>query len=361
MHASLRASSVHPVVRVTGNFASEAPLSPAVREALLAAFDQGWADPKKLSQASSRAAILQNQAIENIAGKLNIPAASVEILGEPSLGHFFAISGLLQSDSTFAYSVIDKGKVRALARSQDRKSLEIPVSKNGEIEFPDSFPRQTTLNLQLSNGETGIYQRDLAKIEEANFLSIDATSTGPRIALPTGWDTALFDARSWDGPAGISILAIANRADYNYPLPRIAPISVPGSFSLPLLIAASIALENFVDAGADLRDYLAIGLTKIDGVEIAGANQAAVNSVLSCVIHGVRNEAIVRKLAAEGIDIDAGSACSPEDLQPSHVIAAMGLPTDGHIRITLRSSTTKSEVDELLAALSQAVASERFS
>ena len=139
VHASLRASSVHPVVRVTGNFASEGPLSPPVREALLAAFDQGWADPKKLSQVSSRAAILRNQSIENIAAKLKIPAASIEVLGEPSLGHFLAISGYLRGGSTFAYSSIDKGKVRAIARSQGLEQLEIPTDQEGQIIFPDSL------------------------------------------------------------------------------------------------------------------------------------------------------------------------------------------------------------------------------
>lgn len=359
MHASLRASSVHPVVRVTGNFASEGPLLPPVREALLAAFDQGWADPKKLSQVASRAAILRNQSIENIAAKLKIPAASIEVLGEPSLGHFLAISGFLRGGSTFAYSSIDKGKVRAIARSQGIAHLEIPASREGQILFPDSLPNQTTLSLQLANGETGLYQQEFSGAEKARFISVDATSSGSRLPLPTRWDSALFDARSWNGPAGISILAIANRAEFAYPLPHIAPISVPGSYSLPLLIASSIALDLFEDASSQMRDYLAIGLQKIEGVDVVGTGLPALNSVLSCVVKGVRNEAIVRQLAAQGIDVDAGSACSPEDLKPSHVIASMGFATDGHLRFTLRSETTMEEIDLMLAALQKIISRER--
>lgn len=359
VHASLRASSVHPVVRVTGNFASEGPLSPPVREALLAAFDQGWADPKKLSQVSSRAAILRNQSIENIAAKLKIPAASIEVLGEPSLGHFLAISGYLRGGSTFAYSSIDKGKVRAIARSQGLEHLEIPTDRKGQIIFPDSLPDQTTLSLQLGNGETGLYQQEFSGAEKVRFISVDATSSGSRLPLPAKWDSALFDARSWDGPAGISILAIANRAEFAYPLPHIAPISVPGSYSLPLLIASSIALDLFEDASTSMRDYLIAGLQKIEGVEVVGAGLPAMNNVLSCVVTGVRNEAIVRQLAAQGLDVDAGSACSPEDLQPSHVIASMGFATDGHLRFTLRSETTTEEIDLLLASLQKIISHER--
>ena len=359
MHASLRASSVHPVVRVTGNFASEGPLSPPVREALLAAFDQGWADPKKLSQVASRAAILRNQSIENIAAKLKVPAASIEVLGEPSLGHFLAISGFLRGGSTFAYSSIDKGKVRAIARSQGIAHLEIPADREGQIVFPDSLPTQTTLSLQLANGETGLYQQEFSGAGKARFISVDATSSGTRLPLPAKWDSALFDARSWDGPAGISILAIGNRAEFTYPLPHMAPISVPGSYSLPLLIASSIALDLFEDASTSMRDYLINRLQKIEGVDVVGTGLPALNNVLSCVVKGVRNEAIVRQLAAQGIDVDAGSACSPEDLKPSHVIASMGFATDGHLRFTLRSETTAEEIDLLLASLQEIIAQER--
>ena len=359
MRASLRASSVHPVVRVTGNFASEGPLSPAVREALLAAFDQGWADPKKLSQASSRAAILRNQSIENLASKLAIPPATVEVLGEPNLGHFLAIAGYLKTGSTFTYSSIDKGKVRAIARTQGVASLELPVTRQGQIQYPDSLPDQTTLNLQLANGETGIYQREFLASEKSQFISIDATSSGSRIPLPAHWDSALFDARSWNGPSGISILAISNRNHFTYPLPHIAPINSPGSYSLPLLIASSIALDTFEDASPTIREYLANGLAKMEGVHVVGDDAPTMNHLISCIVSGVRNEVIARSLAAQGIDIDAGSACSPADLQPSHVIASMGYATDGHLRFTLRSDSTKEEIDLLLGALQEVIYGER--
>ena len=355
MRASLRASSVHPVVRVTGNFASEAPLPPSVLDALLAAFDQGWADPKKQSQVASRAAILRNQSIENIAAKLKIPAESVEVLGEPSLGHFLAIAGFLKKESTFAYASIDKGKVRAIARRHEGGCLEIPVAPDGQILFPDSLPSGTTLSFQLVNGETGITQLRNKALESAQYISVDATTSGTRVALPPRWDSALFDAQSWNGPAGLSILAISNRAHYAYPLPHIAPISTPGSYSLPLLIAASVALENFVFETPDNRNYLISELKKIEGIEIVGEDSPAINSILSCIVKGLRNEVIVMELAKRGIDIDAGSACSPEDLQPSHVIASMGYETNGHLRFTIRPDVDRDEIDKAVQALREVI------
>ena len=356
MHASLRASSVDSVVRVTGNFASEAPLPQVVRDSLLAAFDQGWADPKKLSQASARAAILRNQAMENIAHRLNIPFESIEVLGEPSLGHFLSITGFLSRDSTFLYSAIDKGKIRAIARKHLGDSVELSVNEEGQVLYPNVMPANSVLSLQLANGETGILQNDLSAAENAQFIAVDATSSGTRIPLPKKWDSALFDAQSWNGPGGLAILAISNRSRFAYPLPHIAPISSPGSYSLPLLIAASVALENFQAESQEMRIYLATGLNKINDLRIVGESSTSMPHIISCVISGVNNEMLVRELAAIGVDIDAGSACSPVDLQPSHVIAAMGYPTEGQIRFTLKRQTEKSDIDGALAKLEEIVA-----
>ena len=353
MHGSLRASSVHPVVRVTGNFTSEAPMSAMARESLLAAFDQGWADPKKLSQASAKAAILRNQSLENIAHRLGVAAHEIHILGEPALGHFLAIAGLLTPNSEFIYCSSDKGKIRAIARTHVGKTTETSVDANGQIVLPAKPSKDSVLSLQSANGETGIIQNDLSVFSDVGFISVDATSSGPRVSLPERWDTALFDSQSWGGPSGLALLAIRNTSSYSYPLPRIAPISVPGTYSLPLLIAASIALENFEIEDMALRKSLISELKAIPEVSVVGENVLALPHILSCIVGGVNSEQLVSKLSQRGFDVDSGSACSPEDLQPSHVLAAMGLPTAGHLRFTLHRTTTQDLIVELVKNISE--------
>jgi cysteine desulfurase len=350
VHALVGASSVDSVVRVTGNFASEGPLHPAAREALLAAFDQGWADPKKISQSASRAAILRNQAVENIADKLAIPVSSIEVLGEPSLGHFLSIAGLFSGRSPFAYSAIDKGKIRAIARSHNAEAIQLPVGNTGSILDAESIPPDSVMSLQLANGETGVIQSPL-NIPSTVRVAVDATNSGARVPLPRHWNTALFDSLSWNGPSGLAIMAINNRAEYSYPLPRIAPISAPGSYSLPLLIASSIALENFTTEDLALREFATSQIASIEGVQIVAPSEAALPNLISVVASGVSGEATVRELAALGIDVDSGSACSAEDLQPSQVLAAMGYETNGHIRFTLHNGTTKEEITSLVNTL----------
>ena len=356
MHALAGASSVDSVVRVTGNFASEGPLHPAAREALLAAFDQGWADPKKLSQSSSKAAILRNHALENISTRLAIAVDSIEVLGEPSLGHFLSIAGLFHDSSPFAYSTIDKGKIRAIARSHQSEVTELTVDASGTIQGLSQLTDGCVLSLQLANGETGSIQNSAESIAGGVKIAIDATATGPRIPLPARWNTALFDAASWNGPSGLAIMAIRDRSTYSYPLPRIAPISSPGSYSLPLLIASAVALENFTNEPSALREYAITQLAKINGVDVVAPQSPSLAHLISLIASGVSGEAVVRELAAQAIDVDSGSACSPEDLQPSHVLAAMGYETNGHIRLTLHHGTTEVEIDNLATSLIEVLA-----
>jgi len=345
------------VVRVTGNFTSEAPLSEVVRESLLAAFEQGWADPKKLSQSSAKAAILRNQSLENIARRLGVAVDNLHALGEPALGHFLAIAGLLKPTSEFIYSSADKGKIRAIARSHPGKISEVSVNDAGQMIYAVAPNSDSVLSLQHANGETGIIQKRDSAISDLGFISVDATSSGPRLALPEHWDTALFDSQSWGGPTGLALLAIRNNSRYTYPFPRIAPISVPGSYSLPLLIAASIALENFTLEDPALRTFLASALKRINDVVVVGEEVDALPHILSCVVGGIDSERLVRELSRRGFDVDSGSACSPEDLQPSHVLAAMGLSTSGHLRFTLRHDTTRESISELVKNIEE-VASE---
>jgi cysteine desulfurase len=234
-------------------------------------------------------------------------------------------------------------------------TVEIPVDHNGQIKLKDSLETGAVFSLQLANSETGVIQ-DFEKLSSGNSLvAVDATTSGARLALPHHWDTALFDSTSWNGPHGLAILAINNPAEYTYPLPHIAPIKVPGSYSLPLLIASSIALENFTSEDHTLRDYAISQIAKVSGLEVVAPSAQALPHIFSCIVSGISGEYLVRELSNNGIDIDSGSACNPEDLQPSHVLAAMGYATEGHLRFTLHQGTTTEDIHLLVASLAKVI------
>jgi cysteine desulfurase len=344
------------VVRVTGNFTSERPLSSGASEALAAAFDQGWADPKKISQSSSKAAILRDHALELIASRLSIPVGSIHPLGEPDLAPYLALGGFLRPSHELMYSAVDKGKVRAVARAHTGATHQLECDARGRITTPVHRNEISVMSLQLANGETGAVQEVENFVGTATHIVCDATASANLVPLPSKWSAAYFDARSWNGPAGLSILAINDGKNFTYPLPHIAPIKSPGSYSLPLLLAAATALDEF---NYDRTHFAELRNRLIASIEIhSSIAEVAVDGLphlVSLLVEGVAAEQLVRTLSERGFSIDAGSACNPEDLQPSHVIAAMGLPTTGHIRITLHSDSTSEEVDQLALALTTAV------
>ena len=345
---------------VTGNYTSEAQLSAIARETLLSAFDAGWADPRKVGRAATKAKILRNQAMESIAVRLGIRVDELEALGEPKLGHFLAIQGFLTPETHLVTSSVDKGVIRAIARAHSGPGSTLPVAQSGAIEVPVKSRDRTLLSLQVANGETGVVQ-DLERFSEAaTFITMDATISGAYIPLGERWDSALFDAKSWNGPAGFAILAIRNSAQWRYPLPHIAPIRVPESSSLPLLLCAAVALENFnyeADDMVVLRKYLHSQiLLHIPQAIAVASHENCLPHISSFLFPECEGEEIVRSLAKNNFDVDSGSACSAQDLQPSHVLASMGLSTRGHIRITMRPGTTQDDVNLLVAAIAQSVA-----
>lgn len=343
------------MAHLTDIYTFEGPLSERVREAISAALEQGWGEPKKLSQASHRAQELRRGAIEEIASHLAISPEKIEVTGEPHLLHLLALQGFLGNDSHLYTSPVDVGKIRAVARAYAGPSSQMAVTSEGLIAPPQEASTSDLISIQAENGETGIKQNLDPWRGLPAKMALDATRTIPAPGLTDGFSVTTFDAQSWSGPAGLGFLVINDAASYRYPLPHIAPIRVPGSFSLPLLVGAAIALNEYHLAKVEiesLRNLLAERLRDIEGLTVIGSRDEA-SRYLSVIVEGVSGEEVLRALLRKGIATDSGSACSPEDLTPSHVIAALGLPTTGHLRFTVHAGMVRSDIENLVAAISE--------
>ena len=345
------------MVRVTGNFQSETALNSLAAQALVAALENGWADPKKIGQSPSRAANLRNNALESIAANLGVKADQIEISGEVGLGYFLSLGGFLTPQRKLFYGAGDRSGMIATARSHLGDSQIIPLNRNGESDFSDiEIGKNSILSFQLSNGETGVINSLPSQLPSDLLIAVDATATGNRIPLPACWSSAVFDSRAWEGPAGLAVVAIKDAANWKNPLPHISAVRrTYGTFSLPLLIASAVALENF---NPDDQRIRALNqrlrtevMSAIPDAVLAGSLDSSVPNLISFIFPGCNGEEILRGLNARGLAVDSGSACTAMNLQPSHVLAAMGLATDGNIRITLHAETSSEEVELLITAL----------
>jgi cysteine desulfurase len=355
------------VVRVTGNFTSQSPLHPAATAVLKDAFGQGWADPAKIGDHSARTAILRNEAIESIATNLNLSPTEIEVIGEPRLGQHLAISGLLKPDHTLLHSSIDRRSVFAVGVAHENaggNTQVLAVGPNGQICDLSEFNQQSVLALQGANIETGITQDVDHVITAINptFVALDY-SAAPNLPLPSRWDSAIFDATSWQGPAGIGILAIRNSAAWKNPLPNLGIRRTPESSSLPLLLASAVALDAWLkEAEAEslrikeLNKLVRDSLTAADiGVSFAGVLSDTVGQTIALVADGCVGEDLVRQLNEVDLVLDSGSACTAAQMQPSHVLAALGMKSEGNLRITLHHGVTETEVRELIGAITSVV------
>lgn len=353
------------MVRVTGNFQTETALNSLAAQAFLAALDSGWADPKKIGQSPSRAANLRTNALESLATNLGLKADQIEISGEVGLGYFLSLGGFLAPQRKLFYGAGDRSGVIATARSHLGDSQIIPLSREGTLDFSAvELTTNSVLSFQLANGETGAINKVPEQLPNDLLIAIDATASGAREPLPEKWSSAVFDSRAWEGPAGLAVVAIADSANWKNPLPHISAVRrTYGTFSLPLLIASAVALENFKPGDKNIRKMSAKIRSEISreipGSRIAGDLENSMAHLTSLVIPGCNGEEILRGLSARGLSVDSGSACTAMNLQPSHVLAAMGLPTDGNIRITLHAETTAEEVELLINALVDEVRSQQ--
>ncbi len=343
------------MAHLTGNFTTEAPLSPRVREALASAFENGWGDPKKLSQASHMARQLSRAAREEIAAAWSVEPTALEVVGEPHLLPYLSLAGYLQPETTLVTSSVDVGKIRAIARATPRH-LQLGTDQDGAIQL-EPLPESSLISLQAVNGETGIEQDLRLWSEHSARVVLDATRSLPTGDLYRNWRAVTLDAQSWNGPSGLGFLILNNATQYRYPLPHIAPIRVPESFSLPLLIASAVALSETISESTrifDLRNQLRSHLAAIPGIRVIGGDFDT--RYLSIVAAEISGEEILRALLKRSLLVDAGSACSPEDLSPSHVIAALGYPVEGHLRFTIHPTHQSRDIEALIHTFTEELA-----
>ena len=70
-------------------------------------------------------------------------------------------------------------------------------------------------------------------------------------------------------------------------------------------------------------------------------------------------QALLGELDRRGFAVSSGSSCTSSTLAPSHVLVAMGVLTQGNVRVSLSRDTTADDVERFLAQLPEAVAAVR--
>jgi cysteine desulfurase len=181
-------------------------------------------------------------------------------------------------------------------------------------------------------------------------------------------DLLSLSAHKFGGPKGVGVLVVRGTT-------VVAPMLVgggqererrSGTHNVPGIVATAEALRltDIQRAGenvriAALRDRLVDGIVAAlpDVIETVSRSDKIAGSAHIC-IPGIENEALLYLLDEAGVCATAASSCASGAMEPSHVLAAMGVSREvsgGALRLTLGRTTTIDDVDLGIAAVARAV------
>jgi cysteine desulfurase len=274
-------------------------------------------------------------------------------------------------------SVIEHASVRAGGQFLREATEDIRVTPEGRIDvaaLAEAAGRscRPLISLMLANNETGVVQpiAEAAAVTHAagGLLHVDAVQAPGRIAceiVALDADLLTLSGHKIGGPKGVGALVRA-REDIHLPLPlirgggqergmRAGTENVAGIVAFGAAAAAARrAFAGEAERMRALRDALEQGLKAIAPAAtiFGGAAERLPNTTLFAV-EGVKAETAVIAFDLEGIAVSSGAACSSGKVQPSHVLAAMGVAPGlirGAVRVSLGWSTEKADIERFLAA-----------
>ena len=367
--------------------ASATPLHPAAREVLLAAYDEGWADPSRLHSAGRRARSLLDAAREQVAMLLGARPDELSFTASGTAANHAALSGALAARHRvgrhLVTSAVEHSSVLAAAdrhESDGGRVTRVAVSRTGVVDvhaLADALSPDTALvSLQHGNHEVGTLQPVTVVADQCAAagvpLHVDAAQSVGRVPVDVGTLGAALltaSAHKWGGPPGVGVLVVRKGTRWRSVAPEDEREQgrVPGFVNLPAVVAAAAALDAVcrdLDAEATRASALVDRIRAevhrlVEDVEVVGAADARLPHLVTFSVLYVDGEALVTELDRRGIAVSSGSACASTALQPSHVLAAMGVLTHGNVRVSIGRDTSEADVDALLRELPDVVSTLR--
>jgi cysteine desulfurase len=359
-----------------------APLREAAREAFADALAL-TGNPSSVHAEGRTARAAVEQAREQVAALVGARPGDVFFTSSGTEANMLALTPAIETSterrprSKLLLSAVEHVSVRAGGRFARDGIEELPVDAQGRLDLAvlatavAKTPRPL-LSLMLANNETGVIEpvAEAAAIVHAagGLLHVDAVQAAGRIACDIGAlgaDLMTLSAHKIGGLKGVG--ALVRRSDDIHladPLIRgggqerglragtenVAGIAAFGAAAA----VASRAREAESAHMLALRDRLETALQAIlPAAVIFGAGAARLPNTTLFTAPGMKAETAVITFDLEGIAVSSGAACSSGKVQPSHVLAAMGVSpplTRGAVRVSLGWSTTEADVEMFLGA-----------
>jgi cysteine desulfurase len=370
--------------RIYLDWNATAPLRPAARAAMLAAFDQRG-NPTSVHAEGRAARHLVENAREEVAALVGADARNVIFTSGGTEANALALTPAIERPgrkeplTRLLVSAIEHPSVRSGSRFAQDSVEEIAVSGDGVVDLADLARRlaepgrgPALVSIMHANNETGVLQPIAAAADQVHaaggVLHVDAVQTAGRIpcdikALKA--DLVTVSSHKIGGPQGVgAVVKAAEALHFADPLLKgggqergsragTENVAAIAGFGAAAREAAGGLVEEARRVAA-LRERLEAGLREIvpETVIFGTAAERLPNTTLFAV-PGQKAETALIALDLAGIAASSGSACSSGKVTASHVLKAMGVApalAAGAVRLSLGRNTTESEVEGLLTA-----------
>lgn len=363
------------------------PLDRRVFEAMVPYLQERWGNPSSPYRFGNQARAAIEQARKDIADNLGCQQTELLFCSSGTESDNLALRGVARAlrskGGHIVTSAIEHHAVFHTCRALEDEGFGVsyvPVTPDGIVDLATlaaSLRSDTILvSVMHANNETGVIQpvEEIAALARKRGIvfhsdAVQAVGRLPRSLTELGADLVTFSGHKLYGPKGAAALYVRRDTP-------LAPVMTGGAQERGLRagtenvagivgFAAAVAL-TFEEAASetarlrDLRDHLEREVTsRIPGVRINGTTAPRIPNTSSLSFQDIDGESIVLGLDVQDICVSTGSACSTGELEPSHVLRAMGLSpreAQGTIRLSLGRGTHKEDIDTTVRALGQTVA-----
>ncbi|CAM5473753.1 aminotransferase [Streptomyces purpurascens] len=254
---------------------------------------------------------------------------------------------------------------------------QVPVDRGGAVDpvaYGDALRGDTALAcLQSANHEVGTEQPVAAVAELCRGagvpLLVDAAQSLGWGPVEGDWSLLAASAHKWGGPSGVGLLVVRKGVRFSAqgPVDERESGRAAGFENIPAIVAAAASLRavraEAAGEAARLRELTERIRARVPGlvpdVEVVGDPVRRLPGIVTFSCLYVDGEALLHELDREGFSVSSGSSCTSSTLTPSHVLRAMGVLSEGNVRVSLPLGAAEEDVERFLEVLPRAVAGVR--
>jgi len=353
------------------------PIHPEVVAEMLPYFSEIFGNPSSIHAFGREARDGVDRARERVARFLRVSPQEIVFTSGGTESDNFAVKGLAaaRGKGHLITSKVEHHAVLRTCQALEAQGFDVAyvgVDEHGMVDPEDVRravrPDTIAISIMHANSEVGTIQ-PIAAIgriarEHGIPLHVDAVQTLGKVPLDLdafGIDVLSFSGHKIYGPKGVAALwirkgtrmvAIQHGGEHERRR-RAGTENVPGIVGLGKAVEVR-ARDMHAEAErlTALRDRLIDGVcARVPEVRLSGHPTQRLPGTASFLVRHVESESIVLGLDLKGIGVSAGSACTAGNIEPSHVLVAMGVPLDwamGAVRCSLGRSTTAEDIDYVI-------------